>query len=190
MRIVKIIIVCVLSLLYACSSNAPVEEAQYFVLTPVVDSSMQKNNAQTDKKHLILENIKLAKFLDQAGIILQTDMHQIEVAHYHRWAEPLKHNIYRYLQGTLSSLSKYQFINKQNRTGSPTNEVLAITVNQFHGTTSGKALLSGHWIFKQAKHDFAYQASFTQSGYPELVKQLALLLDELSRDITAELDMQ
>lgn len=186
----KLSVAFIIYFVYACSSSAPIEETKYFVLSPNASSPGQVTTSKTENKYLILETIKLAKFLDQAGIILQTDTHQIKVAHYHRWAEPLKHNLHRFVLANLSDNSSHQFISKENSNALNTSEVLTISIDQFHGTTNGKALLSGHWDFKQSKHDFAYQASLVQSGYTELVNQLASLLNQLCVDISEKIDVQ
>jgi len=183
-------VICILFLLSACSSTTPVEKTQYFLLTPAATSVTDKNSSHASNEFLILEQIKLAKFLDQTGIVLQTDTHQIEAAHYHRWAEPLKHNLHRYISSTLSNHSEYQFTDKQNSDGVKQDEILSISIDQFHGTKDGNALLAGEWSFKQHNYAFSYQTALTQPGYAELVTQLASLLDGLCTDIAKELITQ
>lgn len=190
---IKKVLFCVIFMLSGCSS-APTPETQYFVLTPktLTTSTATSKTLQNDSKNVVvIESIKLAEFLDQSGIILQTDTHQIKVAHYHRWGEQLKRNLHRYISETLGAqLPQYVFRNDSKFNPSAPYQYLDISIRQFNGTTDGLALLSGHWILKDSdtntfriNKSFSYQASLSNSGYPELVNHLALLLEQLCNDI-------
>ena len=190
---IKKIIYCLIFVVIGCSSK-PIPETQYFVLNPNTQATSvsQSNSSENDEnKIVLLKPIKLAEFLDQPGIILLTNTHQIEIAHYHRWGEPLKRSLHRYILDTLTTQSpQHSFRNDDKYYSDQIHQKLEITVNQFHGTTDGSALLSGHWMLQQSDsktsivHEpFSYQATLASSGYPELVNQLALLLGQLCNDI-------
>ena len=175
-------------------SGAPKIETQYFLLTPATQqSSAEKNSAAEIDPHklIILEPVFLAEYLDQPGIVLQTDQHQIEVAHYHRWAEPLKRNIHRFVLETLATQkTDYSFQPSTNFSRELTSLTLSLHINQFNGSAASAAILSGHWVLKQTKSNelvntmpFSYEAPLEQDGYPELVAQLANLLETLCKDI-------
>lgn len=159
-------------LLCACGST-PDSETQYFVLNP--NHSNVKISSFPD--NIRLQPIQLAKFLDQPGIVLQTDQHEIKVAHYHRWAEPLKHNLYRYISQSIGI----------NNT-SDASQTLEVHIQNFQGTAEGNALLSGYWESDEIKQSFNFKAPLIKPGYSELVKQLAVLLDQLSADIAAQIN--
>ena len=192
---IKIILFCLTFVVSGCS-NAPKPETQYFVLTPDTQSiSVAKPGTLQNgpKKVIVLESIKLAEFLDQPGIVLQTNVHQIDVAHYHRWGEPLKRSLHRYILEMLTAqLPQHTPLNDSNYNPTTPYQYLDITVNQFNGTTDGFALLSSQWILKHSdsktfvvNEPFSYQALLTNSGYPELVNQLANLLEDLCNDIAS-----
>ena len=175
-------------------SGAPKIETQYFLLTPETQQSSEEKSSDAETnvhKLIILEPIVLAEYLDQPGIVLQTDQHQIEIAHYHRWAEPLKRNIHRFVIETLAT-QKMEYSLQPSTTFSRdvTSLSLSLHINQFNGSVSSAALLSGHWTLKQTKSNeliktvtFSHEAPLKQSGYPELVAQLANLLEILCKDI-------
>jgi uncharacterized lipoprotein YmbA len=174
--------------MHSCNSS-PTPETHYFVLNPASTSTLNTKNATT---LILIEPIQLAKYLDQAGIVLQTNTHEIEVANYHRWAEPLKSNLHRYILKTISTNSNRNFLDK-NQANHSAVQTLTITVNEFNGTTSGKALLSGNWRLEKigsdeilTNHVFQYETELKTSGYPELVNQLAKLLDQLCNDIISQ----
>ncbi len=183
---------CVSFIIYACNST-PAPDTHFFVLTPnaftTTDDLSVSSNVTSDKI-VALKPIKLAEFLDQPGIILQTGTHEIEVAHYNRWAEPLQRNLHRYvLQSLATQLPQYHFQTNNNFQKTETHKELEITLNQFNGTADGLALLSGHWILvdknlSPIKNTFTYRTKLTDSGYPELVDELGKLLDMLCSDIS------
>jgi len=159
--------------LFACASS-PNQETHYFVLN--LNQSAGKNTVLSAGE-IDFQNIQLAKFLDQPGIVLQTEQHKVEIASFHRWAEPLKKNIHRYVsQSTGITANK----------GSA--QRLEINILQFHGTQDGLALVSGYWKLDNVLHSFSYQAPLEEPGYAELVKQLAILLDQLCADIAAQIN--
>lgn len=185
----KIIIACLILSLYACGSKPP-PETQYFVLTPTA-STVSTSDIDA-KNSVVLESIRLAEFLDQPGIVLQTDTHQIKVAHYHRWAEPLKRNMHRYIMETLNNKFPGHIVQSDiNLNEIATEQSLQIIVNQFNGTTEGTAIFSGGWILSDVKtktilknETFHYEATLVNDGYAELVNQLATLLEQLCSEIS------
>lgn len=173
--------------LLSCSS-APTQETHYFVLNP--NKTNVQSNEKTNDNIMQVAPIQLAEFLDQPGIVLQTDTHQIEVAHYHRWGEPLKRNMHRYILESLSMRSNQSYINSKQAKNFHSTQTLTITVNEFNGTTDGKALLSGNWSIMNSSssenvsnYAFRYESKLSTSGYPELVNKLAELLNQLCDDI-------
>jgi len=194
---IKRTLFCLIFLVIGCSSK-PTPETQYFVLNPdtqATSTAITKSLENDSKNIVVIKSIKLAEFLDQPGIVLQTDAHQIEVAHYHRWGEPLTRGLHRYVLETLTTqLPQHSLLSSNEFSSDLIHQKLDITVNQFHGTTDGSALLSGHWMLQQSDsktsivHEpFSYQASLTDSGYPELVNQLANLLEDLCDDIASSI---
>lgn len=190
---IRKIIYCLIFVVIGCSSK-PIPETQYFVLNPntqATSTAISKNLENDSKNVVVIKSIKLAEFLDQPGIVLQTDAHQIEIAHYHRWGEPLARGLHRYVLETLTTqLPQHSLLSSNEFSSDLIHQKLDITVNQFNGTTDGSVLLSGHWMLQQSDsktsivHEpFSYQASLASSGYPELVNQLALLLGQLCNDI-------
>lgn len=184
----KTIIACLILSLYACGSKLP-PETQYFVLTPT--ASTTSTSVIDAKISVVLKSLRLAEFLDQPGIVLQTDTHQIKVAHYHRWAEPLKRNMHRYMMKTLNSKLQGHIVqNDINLNEIATQQSLQIIVNQFNGTKEGAAIFSGNWILSDVKtksmlknKSFHYEVALVDDGYAELVNQLAILLEQLCSEI-------
>ena len=184
----KILMVFLIFTLSACGSKPP-PETQYFVLTPNVQLASASD--KDSKNIVVLETIQLAEYLDQPGIVLQTDSHQIQVAHYHRWAEPLKRNLHRYILETLNEkLPNHKIQSDAAFNKADSKQSLHIKVNQFNGTKDGSAILSGHWRLKDLEtksilknESFHFEETLANDGYTELVNQLATLLEQLCSEI-------
>ena len=183
---IKKVLFCLIIFVAGCSTSN--QDTQYYVLSPNIPITTNELIVTNNEVNVVvLQPIKIAEFLDQPGIVLQNDNHQIEVAHYHRWGEPLKRNLHRYIFETLSISSPNHIIQSNSEVSSASNsKKLEITINKFNGTTNGLALLSGNWTFSNSdinKKSFSYHAKLSKDGYPELIKELALLLDQLCNDI-------
>jgi len=189
----KIITICLIMFLSACGSNPP-PETQYFVLTPHAQTNIPTN--ENSNKIVVLEPIKLAEFLDQPGIVMQTNSHQIKVAHYHRWAEPLKRNIRRFIADTLNGNLRNSVVQDEINLNVDEDVLsLKITVNQFNGKTDGSAILSGDWKLIGESNNtvlktdtYNYNASLSNEGYTELVNQLAHNLEQLCSDLAKAIE--
>ena len=190
---IKIILMSLVIFVSGCS-GAPKIETQYFVLTPAAprdSAASQKSVDKKAKKVIVLEPVELADFLDQPGIVLQKDHHQIEVAHYHRWAEPLRRNLYRFIFETLAANNMEYSFQENSRSVNKMDPLrLHVQVNQFHGTSMGMANLSGRWALEDSKSNevilsdaFHYESALQEDGHVELVSQLAILLEKLCSDI-------
>ena len=183
-----LITVCLVLILFACGSKPP-PETQYFVLTPSTQTNASLINEHNNV--VLLNPIRLAEFLDQPGIVMQTDTHQIKVAHYHRWAEPLKRNMHRFIRETLNvKLTDYIVLDKIRSDENVSKKSLLISVNQFNGITDGSAVLAGEWVLIDEstksvlnKEAFHFKASIENDGYKELVNQLAVLLEQFCSEI-------
>jgi len=190
-----------LILFIAGCSSTPDIQTQLFLLTPETHNTTTASKRQVDQnavKTIVIDPIKLADYLDQLGIVMQTDKHQIQVAHYNRWAEPLDENIYRFILETLSADSAgYSFQKESKFTRQVSHMVLSLELNQFNGTSSGSAVMSGHWVLKNSMSNklimsdsFNYEEPISESGYPALVSQLALILEKACADIISSISAQ
>jgi uncharacterized lipoprotein YmbA len=175
-------------------SGSPKLETQYYLLTPSPQNKTvvnEKLDNEKSKKIIEIDSIKIAEYLDQPGIVLHTGKHQIEVAHYHRWAEPLKLNLHRFILETLSSKNtNYTFQANSKLTKNDSALILIIEVSNFNGSSTGETILAGRWMLENSKsgelmgsESFHYQHALKQDGYNEMVSQLALSLETLCDEI-------
>lgn len=180
-----------LIVLIAGCSGSPKIDTQYYLLMPDirrVSAENEKQSTNIKTQVIILNRIGLATYLDQQGIVLLTDRHQIKVAHYHRWAEPLDQNIYRFMLETLSAhASKYQYHKKSGSSDHMSNLELSVEFDQFNGTSKGDALVAGNWQLRDTSQNtliisesFYYDQPLPEDGYSALVNELAGILNQIS----------
>ncbi len=93
-------LVLIVFCLAACASG-PAAPIEYYVLAPqiaAVDSVVERSNRPT----LVIENVELAAYLRQTGMIIQTGDNQLLVSRNHLWAESLESRCPRPWSGNCS----------------------------------------------------------------------------------------
>lgn len=135
--------------------------------------------------------IEVAPYLDQAGIVVETEPGQVYVAKQHLWAEPLRSGVRAALRNSLSRAAG---------TDVPTNPAMAwetevqVSVDRLHGTMTGDAILDARYRIIRpagepaaAEYRFSRSSALSAEGYGALVEAEARLLDELARAIADSL---
>jgi len=180
-------LIVIFGLLAGCAGD-PIQDNLY-----LLRSDIQANtSAETDATEVSINLVKVASYIDQSGLVLQTADGQVNVARYHLWAEPLKYGLTSYLANAISiSSGKYVHI---SRLSSDKNQKAKIDVfiDQMHGTADGKAVLSAVWsiaVKGEATKTFKFSNvnELNESGYPALVESQKMLLEELSKEIAGSI---
>jgi len=183
----KFIKYCFLMVLFGglvgCASD-PIQANMYLLRSDIVANV----STETDATEVSINLVKVASYIDQSGLILQTEEGQVNVARNHLWAEPLKYGLTSYLANEISLASDtYVHI---SRLPSDKNQKAKINIfiDQMHGTADGKAVLSAIWsiVLKDEAtktYKFSNLNELNESGYPALVESQKLLLAELAKEI-------
>ncbi|HIF50821.1 MAG TPA: hypothetical protein EYQ42_04720 [Thiotrichaceae bacterium] len=169
--------------LMGCASN-PIQ-AELYLLRSDITSNV---STEIDTTKIRLNTVKVASYIDQSGLVLQTTDGQVNVARYHRWAEPLKYGLTSYLaKGISLSSGKYVHISRLSSDKSQKTKI-DVFIDQMHGTADGKAALSATWTItvenKGAKsYKFSNIKELNENGYPALVESQKILLGEFAKEI-------
>ena len=152
--------------LSACA-QAPVAGEQHYLLPSARLAAPQQ---------LLDARVRVAGYLDQAGLVLETGPTTLTSARTHRWAEPLNQQLERGLAAALPA-----------REGN-----LFVTVTRFQGTADGDARVSGEWRFKGTDGApiggvFDKRQALQRDGYEELVLRLDAAWMAVAGDIGARL---
>lgn len=176
-------------LLVGCASQPP-ELTQYLLRTDGADNSRQ----QTQPTKIGLGRVDVATYIDQPGLVLETENGQIRAARHHQWAEPLRVSLRRFLGAEISAAIG-QDLEVDIHTGGDWAYRVDINIDQLHGTANGNAVLMAYWVVTnlakdgaRSRYQFADTQALDQSGYDALASAEKILLTRLARAIVDALN--
>jgi uncharacterized lipoprotein YmbA len=167
------------SLLLGCAGATP-ERTLYLLRTEPVDASGRVEAPLS----VGLDLVTVAPYLDQDGIIVETDVGQVQAAREHRWAEPLDAGLRSLLRAGISRALGYE-VSANVADRSTWAYTVDVNVDRMHGTMLGTAVLDATYRItpspgagEAASYRYARAATLTRKGYPGLVEaQQRLALD-------------
>jgi hypothetical protein len=123
--------------------------------------------------------------------VTKASAHEVELAEFHKWAEPLQENFANVLQENLSALlSTDRILRYPWMRPSLLDYQLSLDVIQFDGTKSQEAVLKVRWtlVGEDGETLLAEKTSrFTEpvggSDYEDFVQAMSHALDSLSKEI-------
>lgn len=163
------------SLLLAGCASVPDQPARQYLLPAAAEAPVET------AARLPTLDLRLARYLDQGGIVLQSGPVAVRTARQHRWADPLPAQLRRAL---LVHLSKE---------GAAVGGRLTITVVKFQGSGDGRALIAGHWHYQGADGSrrqgrFDTSRPLVRDGYEALVTQLDAGWAAVAKGISTRLE--
>jgi len=177
-------VLCAAILLVGCASQSI--EPSYYLLRSNQDTPSGKLSPSRD---FSLGKVEIAAYIDQPGLVMETNDTQIRPASQHLWAEPVYEGVRNYLATEIAQASGYELLpSKLNRDATAVN----IRIDQLHGTIDGNAHIVAYWWLVHgdevvAMNRFADSRALPESGYGALVAAEKTLLTELARQIAASL---
>ncbi|WP_163648829.1 ABC-type transport auxiliary lipoprotein family protein [Modicisalibacter sp. 'Wilcox'] len=180
------------ALLAGCASGGGPATERY--LLPAGDTTTSSAVRGPAEHTLVIDDVRVARYLDDAGIVLQTDPLRLQAAGRHQWAEPLDRQLARTLRQRLSrALPGTRVL---GGTGPDTAWHLSVEVEQFQGRYDGRAIAGGLWQLRDGQGELRRQSSFQasevleQDGYPALVKALGKSWNSVAEQIAEGLRRQ
>ena len=195
MQVTKPLRLLLLSVLLAgCATGGGPASERY--LLPAGAGDMPKPPAATGpiEHTLVIDDVRVARYLDDPGIVLQTDPLRLQAAGRHQWAEPLDRQLARALRQRLSRA--LPGVRVLGGAGPDTAWHLSVEVEQFQGRYDGQAIAGGLWQLRDAQGEIRRQSPFQasealeQDGYPALVKALGQGWNRVAAQIAEELRRQ
>lgn len=180
--------ICVLNFL-GCANTQPSHFYLLRALSP--DSISGQSETKLSSLSLGLGPITFPQYLNRPQIVTKASAHEVELAEFHKWAEPLQENFTNVLQENLSALlSTDGIVQYPWKRSNPLDYQLSLDVIQFDGTKSQEAVLKVRWtlvgedgetlLMKKASH-------FTEPvgglNYEDFVQAMSRTLTSLSREI-------
>lgn len=174
-------------LLNACSS-APAKINYYLLL----DNVTAESNTKAESITIALNPVRVATYIDQRGLVLETADGEINIAKKHLWAEPLRDSLTGLLSDKIGeSAGKNVYPGKYN--GKEVTTHIDVSIKQLHGNNRGQAVIAAAWIITTMEDmsvtEYLYSDTdnLSESGYPALVASEKRLLNKLAVKIAASL---
>jgi uncharacterized lipoprotein YmbA len=176
------------ALLVACAGAAP-ERTLYLLRAAPTDAS---GRVEVPAR-VGLDRVTVAPYLDQAGIVVETQAGQVRAAREHRWAEPLDAGLRSLLRAEISRALGYD-VSASRADRQTWDYTVDVYVDRMHGTMVGTALLDvAYRITPRAgsgdavTYRFSRSAMLAREGYPGLVDAQHRLALELAEAIAQSL---
>jgi len=181
----KLIAAPLLLLLVACSGNPA--STTYYLLRSDVD--LESRELQPSQ-HYGLGSFRIASYIDQPGLVLETRDHVIHQARSNRWAESLRDSLRLFFASEISAEVGEDVFFSRDLTGLTR---INITINQLHGKSDGNAVLVGYWELAPPEGEstyfqFAETRALVGDGYDALVDAERYLLSRMADSIGRSLD--
>ena len=190
MKCICISLACVFVLnILGCGTSQPAHFYLLRALSP--SSSSELSETKPSSLSLGLGPIHFPKYLDRPQIVTRASTHEVELAEFHKWAEPLNENASHVLAENLSALlATDQIVSYPWNRSTPPDYQLALNVMQFDGKKNHEAILKVRWTFTgdDGKTVFLQKTSqFSEvlgtGDYEELVEAMSRMLASLSKEI-------
>ncbi len=180
----KTLLLSLVIVLAGCAGQ--VAEPNYYLMR----SKNDLDTRQLDPSSTVsLGQVVIASYIDQPGLLMETQSGEIRAARQHLWAEPIQDGVRNQLIVEISqSLGKDLLPANLVRTGS----VLNVRIDQLHGTNKGTAKLVAYWWVSKSNevvfaHRFAEEKALNKDGYGALLTAEEQLLSRLAEDIAITL---
>jgi uncharacterized lipoprotein YmbA len=180
----------------ACGS-APPTPTEYYVLAP--SASMEDRVVEhANKPTVVIENVELAAYLKQPGLIIQSGSNQLTVSRNHLWAESLELALPKALVRDLQQQSdNYSYYLKSLDWVGQADYRLRLRIDSLQATDQGEVVTSGRYQVIPGTSpassvfvDFNFHRDLQQDGYTHTVEQMQVLLSEIAGAILGSLDSQ
>ncbi len=184
----KGVLIVAVAFLWGCSSATAVDE--YYSLVLASDSPSLVEPVAGAPRKLILDSVALPAYLQQAGIVLETENGQVAASTRNFWAEPLDDAISKALKDELSAQDDGLTVSGSDRAWSVKASCsIRFEFDRFHTSeTSGTRSSGRFWISDGEtvdKQAFFVATPLKGDGYEFVVRALR---DSLAEVATQALD--
>ena len=172
-----------------CGTSQP----SHFYLLRALSPASASGLSETKQSSLSigLGPVTLPEYLDRPQIVTRASAHEVELAEFHKWAEPLSENTSHVLGENLSALlSTDRIVQYPWKRSIHPDYQLSLEVIQFDGTKSQEAVLKVRWtlVGNDGKNVLQEKTSqFTEilrgPEYEDLVEAMSRMLDSLAQEI-------
>jgi uncharacterized lipoprotein YmbA len=184
--------------LQGCASNAP--QTRFYTLDAVVprESSAAGNSSPAPAIKVSVWQVSVPEVVDRAQMVLRSAPNRVEIADFHRWAEPLRLGIARVMADDLAARLGQGFVVTVGQPGgSPPDVRVSLDVRRFEAAPGEGVTVEALWTVMPAKGEarsgraLAQEAAGTargQDSYSAIAAAYSRALAGISGDIAPELE--
>lgn len=180
----RVLAVFSLLMLGACSASAPLPS--YYLLRSDVAEGTRTLQPNAD---FAFGGLTIAPYIDQPGMLLETENGDLRPARFNLWAEPLRDGARTLLLSAISNANGQDILPWQLNQSAIRFD---IRIDQLHGTHAGEARLVAHWWLYDGDSigeifEYAGTQTLAVDGYGALARAQEALLLELAAAVAATL---
>jgi uncharacterized protein len=184
---IGVVSVCVLTF-PGCGTSQP----SHFYLLRALSPASALSETKPSGLSFGLGPVTLPKYLDRPHIVTKTSAHEVDLAEFHKWAEPLDENVSHVLAENLSALLSTDRIEQYPwKSSTPVDYQITVDVLQFDSTMGGESVLVARWNISgdDEKRVMTTKKTHvtrhpTSQDYEALVEAMSQNLLDLSREIS------
>ena len=179
--------------LAGCATTSP---TTFYILSSMPSAAGQSPATARDKLSLGIGPVALPGYLDRPQVVSLASANRLQLAEFHKWAEPLQDNFSRVLAENLSILlaTDHVAIMPQRR-ATPIDYQITFEVNRFDADSDNTVSLVARWnIFGKdgkkllvMRKSSITEASTSANDKEAVVAAMSSALGDLSREIAMAL---
>ncbi len=183
----KIILICMVILLNACSFRSP--QSQFYVM-----NSSGINSLSDKAVSVAVNQVKVPEMLDKSQMVTyDKDSAEVQILEFHRWAEVLPDIIQTTVINDLIVYMPNAYVKRASYDNKSMQYNINVEINDLKAYTDDKVILSSWWsicdsngkILKREQQ--TYTAPVKKSGMQALVEAQAETVHQMTRDISENL---
>lgn len=174
------VLLMAVALVAGCASKVPTTE--YYLLSA---GNGPFKAAQSDKPGYFIAPVVLADHLNRTALVMLQGQQQVQLAHYHVWAEPLASGVTQVLEYELNQICACEVTSaRQGVTDNQQRQEIRLIIDQMAVNEAGQVTLSGSYVLEgQPMQRFYLQQTLTENGFEAAVLTQRRLLAQLATHI-------
>ena len=178
-----------ISLVIGACASEPLSLSYYLLSSP--NAEQTRHQAIAAKKVIVIEDVEMAAYLRQSGIVMQTSGNQLQISKQHLWAENLELAVPKLLAMSMQSQSTEYQVYVRNLDFVPEAKYgLRVHIDNLQATDSGEVISSGRYQLIDNEDstnsfavDFYFERDLQQDGYSHAVEKIRELLNDIASDV-------
>lgn len=178
-----------------CSIKSETAPSEFYMLRPLsADASAAAARNGGEHTTLAVGPVRIAAYLDRPQIVTRGPGSQVEIAGFHRWAEPLKDNIAGVMADNLAILVPTNAVTRYPVQRQRTDLRVETEITRFDGALGGSVVLEARWsLFGEdagtplESDRFRVERRAAGTDYAGLVEGMSLALEAFSETVAGRI---